>query len=153
MTKKHLWVPGFGFGLLVAIGAHAQTLTALPPPSSAPVSDFDGSYTGLQRLAERLEMRSPHGYSPGPCSTSLPPKLTIQNGTASMTWCLGACTLTGQVDKTGHIDMPIPDNPGRPGSVGVMVVQLYPKGTNEFDARGQYHGYACRYVLTWRKAG
>jgi hypothetical protein len=35
---------------------------------------------------------------------------------------------------------------------GDIVVQLYPKGANEFDARGQFNGYACRYVLTWRRS-
>lgn len=151
--KKHLSASAaLALGVLAPMDISAQILTALPPSNGSSVSDFDGSYTGLQRSAERLELRSPHGYTPGLCNTSPPPKLTIQNGTASMKWCLGACTLTGQADKNGHIHMQSPDDPGRPGSGGVVDVQLYRKGTNEFDARGQYNGYMCRYALTWKKS-
>jgi hypothetical protein len=108
--RKHVLVSAaLALGLLGAAGVSAQTLSAFPPTNGSPVSDFDGSYTGLQRSVEAMEARSSYGRTPS-CNTSErpPPTLTIQNGTAAMRWCQGACTMTGQVEESGHIDLHSP---------------------------------------------
>ncbi len=63
-----------------------------------------------------------------------------------MFWCSGSCTMTGQVNKSGHAEMRNSFNNG------IMSLQIYAKGTHEFDAQGQLDGYMCRYVLTWKKS-
>jgi hypothetical protein len=134
LMKKYVWASAIG--LFVSGSAVAEG-----------PSDFDGSYTGLQRYIDPPdETRSPSGRTNG-CSvpSPKPPTLTIQNGVATMPWCHGSCVMTGQLNKSGHLEMRNQD------SNDIIIVQLYPKGAYEFGARAQIDGYNCRQVLTWKK--
>lgn len=150
--KKHLWVSALAIGLFAGLGVSAQILT---PPNGSPLSDFDGSYTGLQRYLDgKGELRSASGRTGGCSISPTPPRLTIQNGIATMGWCFGTCTMKGRVDKTGNLAMRS-DNPALSPALteAIVTVQLYPKGTHEFDAMGHVDGLSCGQVMTWRKAG
>ena len=94
-------------GVSTAASAQTSTLGGSPAPS-----EFDGSYPGLQGYINSPdETRSPSGRTSG-CSvpSSKPPTLTIQNGVATMPWCHGSCVMTGQVNKSGYLEMRNPDS-------------------------------------------
>ena len=154
--RKHVLVSAaLSLGRLGAAGVSAQTLTALPPSNGSLPSDFDGSYAGLQRHLDGTgELRSASGRTNGCSISPHPPRLTIQNGIATMPWCFFTCTMKGQVDKTGHLEMRA-NNPAPGPAViePVITVHLYPKGTHEFDAMGHVDSLSCGQVMTWRRDG